>query len=62
MKEPITIAELIKWLNNFPSDMTVFAAWEGVFVPITKEDIGFNIVSPYSDKKLDAVIFHVDCD
>lgn len=58
MKEAITVVELTKCLNKFPADMAVFAAWEGLFVPIKEEDIAIN--QPAKPKSGDVLIIHVD--
>jgi len=38
--------------------MAVFAAWEGLFVPIKEEDIAIN--QPAKPKSGDVLIIHVD--
>ena len=37
--EPLTAKELIEALKEYPDDLPVFAYWEGLLIPITKENI-----------------------
>jgi len=61
-EKTLTVSELIACLQKFPPDMPVVAAWEGIFVGIKDENINIDSPLPYSGKKLNALIIHVDHD
>ena len=58
MEVTMTVSELIDCLNKFPSNMRVFAAWEGVFAPIKKENIEIDLYDV--PDKISALIIDVE--